>query len=225
MFFVAVVVDPIYKLKYVKFWFKQCCDKEKADELGLRVRDALNRLYKHHSGTMRTPCGVSASGTSESSGSDVAVMSSMLSSFVYNTIYKQHLANEDSVKCKSKLDCYLLEASEDPETEGLDILDWWRVNSSRYRVLSQVALEVFSIHVSTIASESACSTGGCVFDPFRSSLSPNTVERIQLNQLTYKSQWMNCKAMNLNRVMCLCSFLLFSTFFIYIFSCSFICFC
>ena len=109
----AVVVDPIYKLKYVKFWFKQWYDKEKADELGLRVKDALNRLYKHNSGATRTPCGVSAS---ESSGSDVAAMSSMLSSFGYNTIYKQHLADEDSIECKSKLDRYLLEASEDHET-------------------------------------------------------------------------------------------------------------
>ena len=37
MLFVAIVVDPRYKLKYVKFWFKQWYDKEKADELGLRV--------------------------------------------------------------------------------------------------------------------------------------------------------------------------------------------
>ena len=34
MLFVAVVVDPRYKLKYVRFWFKQWYVKEKADELG-----------------------------------------------------------------------------------------------------------------------------------------------------------------------------------------------
>ena len=37
MLFMAIVVDPRYKLKYVKFWFKQWYDKEKANELGLRV--------------------------------------------------------------------------------------------------------------------------------------------------------------------------------------------
>ena len=136
------------KLKYVKFWFKQWYDKEKADELGLRVRDALNRLYKHYSGAMGTPCGASASGISKSSGSDVTAISSMLSGFGsaeesmkrYNNIYKQHLADEDCVECKSELDRFLLEASVDPEMEDFDILDWWRVNSSRYRILSQVAL-------------------------------------------------------------------------------------
>nr|POE71034.1 zinc finger bed domain-containing protein ricesleeper 1 [Quercus suber] len=81
MLFVAVVVDPRYKLKYVRFWFKQWYDKEKADELGLRVREVLNRLYNHYSGAMGTPCGASASGTSEFGSSDVAAKSSMLSSF------------------------------------------------------------------------------------------------------------------------------------------------
>ena len=74
MLFMAVVVDSRHKLNYVKFWSKQWYDKEKADELGLRVREALNRLYKHYSGAVGTPCGASASGTNESGSSDVAVL-------------------------------------------------------------------------------------------------------------------------------------------------------
>ena len=61
----------------------------------MRVREALNRLYKHYSGAMGTPCGASASGTCEFDSGDVAVMSSMLSGFGsaeermkrYNNIY------------------------------------------------------------------------------------------------------------------------------------------
>ena len=94
MLFMAVVVDPRYKLKYMKFWFKQWY--EKADKLRLRIREALNRLYKHHSRAMGTPCGASASGTSEFGSSDVVAMSFMLSGFGsaeermkrYNNIYK-----------------------------------------------------------------------------------------------------------------------------------------
>ena len=81
MLFMAIVVDPKYKLKYVKFWFKQWYDKEKADELGLRVREILNRLYKYYSGAMGTPCGASTSGTSEFGSSDVPAMSCMLDGF------------------------------------------------------------------------------------------------------------------------------------------------
>ena len=86
------------------------------------------------------------------------------------------------MECKSELERYLLEASVDPDIEGFDILDWWRVNSSRYRILSQVARDVLAILVSTFASEFAFSTGGCVLDPFRSSLSPNTVEALICTQ-------------------------------------------
>ena len=56
----------------MKFWFKQWYDKEKVDELELRVRETLNRLYKYYNGAIGTPCGVSASGTSEFGSSDVA---------------------------------------------------------------------------------------------------------------------------------------------------------
>ena len=110
------MVDLRYKLKYVRFWFKQWYDKEKADELGLKVREVLNRLYRHYSGAMGILCGAGAGagagGTSEFGSSDVATMSSMLSGFSsveermkrYNNIYKQHLADEDNVECKSELD-------------------------------------------------------------------------------------------------------------------------
>ena len=81
MLFVAIVVDPRYKLKYVKFWFKQWYDKEKADELGLKVQDALNRLYKHYNRAIRSSCCASASGISENGGNDNTSISSMLSGF------------------------------------------------------------------------------------------------------------------------------------------------
>ncbi|XP_030940163.1 zinc finger BED domain-containing protein DAYSLEEPER-like [Quercus lobata] len=152
--------DPLLKGMAQKNEIRQWYHKEKANELGLRVRDALNRLYKHYSGAMGTPCGASVSGTSESGGSDVAAISSILSGFSsakermkrYNNIYKQHLADEDSVECKFELDRYLLEASVDSETEGFDILDWLWVNFSRYRILSQVSCNVLTIPVSTVAS-------------------------------------------------------------------------
>ncbi|XP_028067689.1 zinc finger BED domain-containing protein RICESLEEPER 2-like isoform X2 [Camellia sinensis] len=66
--------------------------------------------------------------------------------------------------------------------EKFDILGWWKVNSSKYRVLSQVARDVLAIPVSTVASESAFSTGGRILDPFRSSLSPMMVEALICTQ-------------------------------------------
>ena len=56
------------------------------------------------------------------------------------------------------------------------------MNSSRYRVISQIAYDVLAIHVSTNAFESAFSMGGRVLDSFCSLLSPNTVETLICTQ-------------------------------------------
>ena len=100
----------------------------------------------------------------------------------YNDRFKQHLVDEDSVEYKSELDRYLLESSKDPDVEDFDILMWWKMNSSRYRVLSQIAYDVLAILVSTVAFESAFSTGQRVLDSFHSSLSPNTVKALICTQ-------------------------------------------
>ena len=45
MLFVAVVLNPRYRLKYVKFWFREWYGKDKGDEMSSKVRDALKMLY------------------------------------------------------------------------------------------------------------------------------------------------------------------------------------
>ena len=45
MLLVAVVLDPRYRLKYVKFWFRERYGKDKGDEMSSKVRDVLKRLY------------------------------------------------------------------------------------------------------------------------------------------------------------------------------------
>ena len=60
MLFVAVVLDPRYKLKYIKFWFREWYGKDKGDAMSSKVRDALKRLYVER---------VGQNGVSSSSGS------------------------------------------------------------------------------------------------------------------------------------------------------------
>ena len=77
---------------------------------------------------------------------------------------------------------------------------WWRVNSSRYRIISQVARDVLAIFISIVASEFAFSIGGRVLDPFRSSLSPNTVEVLICTQNWLRSND-STKTINLREIM------------------------
>ncbi|XP_040948657.1 zinc finger BED domain-containing protein RICESLEEPER 2-like [Gossypium hirsutum] len=80
-----------------------------------------------------------------------------------------------------ELDKYLAEANE-KFFEDFDILLWWKVNSTRFLTLSKMARDVLAILISTIASESAFSTEGCVLDQFRSSLTPKIVQALVCTQ-------------------------------------------
>jgi hypothetical protein len=100
------------------------------------------------------------------------------------------VANDDE-----ELENYLYEASGQPRDEfseldkymadaplrisgQFDILAWWKNQIDEYPVLSQIAKDLLVVQVSTVASESAFSTGGRVIDPFRSRLETEMVEAL-----------------------------------------------
>ncbi|KAK4834948.1 hypothetical protein QYF36_002924 [Acer negundo] len=86
---------------------------------------------------------------------------------------------EDINKGKSEVDLYLLERAE-KLNERFDVLAWWKNSLVKFPILSMVARDVFAMSISTVASESAFSTGGRILDPFRSSLTPKIVEGLIL---------------------------------------------
>jgi hypothetical protein len=104
--------------------------------------------------------------------------------------YKKLMNSNSDVQYKSELDRYLMEEIEKPN-ENFDILNWWKVNSTKFPVLAQIARIVLAIPITTVASESAFSTGGRVLDPFRSSLAPITVEALVCTQ-----NWLRSKPIN-----------------------------
>ena len=119
MLFVAVVFDSRYKLKYVKFWFREWYGKDKGDVMSSRVRDTSKRLYMERVGQN----GASSSSGNGSSASlcrdfDPSVGNASDHLTRCNTRFKQHLVDEDSVECKSELDRYMWQSFEDPNVEG-----------------------------------------------------------------------------------------------------------
>ncbi|RZC73706.1 hypothetical protein C5167_049191 [Papaver somniferum] len=92
---------------------------------------------------------------------------------------------DDNVEGKTELELYLEEKREpriSPSGVQFEILGWWRTNSTRYPVLSHMARDILAIPVSSVASESAFSTGRRVIDSYRSSLLPKTVEALICTQ-------------------------------------------
>ncbi|KAG8386871.1 hypothetical protein BUALT_Bualt03G0194000 [Buddleja alternifolia] len=177
LLFVATLVDPRYKLKYVTFGFTTIYEGDSyfVTRMTEKIESIVGLLYKHYGDSnfqqsSKENCGSQTSNYMQSDGEDD--LSELLDSQ-----FAKHLEEEQCVESKSELARYLLDGCE-KSSKDFDVLNWWKVNTPKYPVLSKVARDVLAIPVSTIASESAFSTSGRVIDPFRSSLSPKMVEAL-----------------------------------------------
>ncbi|KAK9286316.1 hypothetical protein L1049_014706 [Liquidambar formosana] len=178
MLLVAVVLDPRYKMRYVKFGYSKVYPPTKVQELTQRVRDTMTRIFEHYEVTEST-LGASSTNLSQNlNGMEVdqpPISKENVKVKALHLEYAKELEEEESVHSKSELDRYL-EESVEKLAPAFDVLDWWKIHCTRYRILSKVARDVLAIPVSTVASECAFSTGGRVLDQFRSSLTPKLVQ-------------------------------------------------
>lgn len=179
MSFIAVVLDPRYKFRFVKWSFEKLYDVEDAEFLSERVKETFNKMFNsyrifHGNGDQSTQT------PHETGTSDTPVDNS---SFALE--FEKDMNMSDGMN-KNEVDFYLMEALE-KTTQNFDILNRWKVNSSKYPILGQIAQDVLAMPVSTVASESAFSTSGRILNCYRSSLTPKTVEALICTQNWFRS--------------------------------------
>ncbi|KAM3220921.1 hypothetical protein P3L10_020189 [Capsicum annuum] len=168
LLFVAVVLDPRYKMKYVEFLFKKYYNSVEECTKSDKVRDTLARLYAHYKSSIsKTSC--------ESIGDQTS----------------KYLEKENDVDDKSDLDKYLKDNVE--KIKDFNILSWWKASSEKYPIVSQIARDVLPIATSTVTLESVFSTGGRILDCYRSSLSSKTAEALICGQQWLSSTSKECK--------------------------------
>ncbi|EOX99920.1 Uncharacterized protein TCM_008928 [Theobroma cacao] len=94
--------------------------------------------------------------------------------------FKKHRLNTRSKELKTKLEKYLSKLVDDEgfNDDEFDVLMWWKLNQFRFPVLAAIARDVLAVPVSTVALESAFSTGGRVLDAYRSFLTPKVVQAL-----------------------------------------------
>ena len=89
--------------------------------------------------------------------------------------YKKEISKEEN---KTNLDRYLDEEDNGDFASDFNVLIWWKLNSHKFPILSNMARDVLAAPISTVASESAFSTGERVLDAYRSSLTPRLVQAL-----------------------------------------------
>ena len=177
--FLGIVLDPRYKLEYVNVCFSYIYEETVAKNLLKSIEDKLHRMFNEYN---ETPPLVptytipieEASQPTQSAESDASPLGAKR--HIHSTFMRQKAKKRGGSE-RNEVDRYLAADSDDFD-DDFDILARWKQNASKYKVLSRIARDVLATPISTVASESAFSTGGRILDPYRSSLSPMMVEAL-----------------------------------------------
>jgi len=171
LIYVAVVLDPRNKMQFVKWGMNKCYEKELADFLSDKVKETLQDMFDRYK-----LCIQGQSENQTQSSNDMEVEEHDVLENALDLEFEKDMSLADNMNV-NEVDLYLMEGLE-KKSPNFDILNWWKVNSTKYPILAQVARDVLAMPVSTVASESAFSTGGRVLNCYRSSLTPKTVEAL-----------------------------------------------
>nr|XP_025626970.1 zinc finger BED domain-containing protein RICESLEEPER 2-like [Arachis hypogaea] len=165
MIFIAVVLDPRYKLQLIKWSFEKLYEKKDAEFLTSKVKETLFKVFdsyrlfggNYQRSTRQDPPEIS---TQELEAHETS----------FAMEFEKEMQFNESVN-KNEVELYLMEALEKNGVQ-FDILNWWKVNSTKFLILGGIARDVLAMPVSTVASELAFSTRGRVLNNYRSSLTP-----------------------------------------------------
>lgn len=169
---VANVLDPRYKRKVVEYYLMKL-DKDSYQLELEKFNNVLRKMYQCY--VVSTP---SAKSKEASSVIDTFMDNedNELDNFLYEESHDPELDDELNDLDKYLKDPPLKIVKADQHT--FDILSWWKDKQYSYPILSNLARDVLAMQASTVASESAFSSGGRVIDPFRSRLDPEMVEAL-----------------------------------------------
>ena len=184
MFF-GLIIDPQYKMDYVKHCIGVMYGSDTAEEMIVQIEASLKKLYNEYNDIAPPPPAAPNSVHKKSAVQPSISQGSSSKNRVRMTYLKEKRVKEGGEK--NDVEKYLGESCEDVDSENFDILCWWKVNSNKYKVLSRIAKDVLAVPMSTIASESAFSTSGRILDPFRSSLTAKTVETLVCTKIWLSS--------------------------------------
>ncbi|XP_060216500.1 zinc finger BED domain-containing protein RICESLEEPER 4-like [Lycium barbarum] len=160
LIFVVVVLDPRYKMRYVKFIFVNSYGILVGNLRSEKVMNTLTRLFNHFKDS-------SSRTSAENLGGQFNMLTESDSGEICKSQWEKYLQEEDNVGNMNDLERYLIDDME--FTKDLNIVAWWKDASKRYPIVSRIAKDVLTVPISTIAFESSFRNGGWILDSYQSS--------------------------------------------------------
>ncbi|XP_028769961.1 zinc finger BED domain-containing protein RICESLEEPER 2-like [Neltuma alba] len=184
----AIILDPRMKFDIVKFSYSRL-DPTNCHEKVEYVRSKLYSVFNEYKNLVSSSSPTHIVQTESSYNARSIHLANIVPPNFSVRDQSNYLdAFDDYLECKSKdsatiekseLDYYLEEATLDPTLfVNLQVLDYWKSNSSRFPCLAKMACDILSIPITTVASESAFSIGSRVLTKYRSSLLPDNVQAL-----------------------------------------------
>ncbi|KAK9269460.1 hypothetical protein L1049_001235 [Liquidambar formosana] len=173
---VAAILDPRFKMKLVEYYYPQIYGSSAPDRIK-DVSDGIRELFNAYSicpTSSSLDQGTALPGSSlPSSSNDTRDRLKGFDKFLHETSQSQSIISD--------LEKYL-EEPVFPRNFDFNILNWWKVHTPRYPILSMMARDVLGIPMSTMTPELAFSAGGRVLDHYRTSLNPDTRQAVICSQ-------------------------------------------
>lgn len=154
---IAAVLDPRFKMKLVEYYYKQIYDTESPDRIH-DVSEGIRDLFNQYSIDTCTLDDVDVQAGGNGSVGTSNAMRDRLRGF--DKFLHETSNNQSGV---SDLDKYL-EEPVFPRNYDFSILNWWKVHTPRYPILSMMARDILGVPVSNLTQDVAFSTGGRVID-------------------------------------------------------------
>lgn len=171
---VAAILDPRFKMKLVEYYYSQIYGSTALDRIK-EVSDGIKGLFNAYSlcSTMVDQGSVLPGSSLPSTSNDSRDRLKGFDKFLHETSQGQSVISD--------LDKYL-EEPVFPRNCDFNILNWWKVHTPRYPILSMMARDVLGTPMSTVASELAFTNSGRVLDHGRSLLNNDTREALICTQ-------------------------------------------
>ncbi|GJZ30769.1 zinc finger BED domain-containing protein RICESLEEPER 2 [Tanacetum coccineum] len=198
----AIILDPTMKSKMIGYGFRHLIengcipmeideeseetpiqfytDQELCDKLVKKVEEDMRvffAMYKEKYGT-NVLSDMPKSTSSQGNNTSRRRGNAFLNSFKDKVGNKLRGGEDELTKYLKEL---RLELEDD---EDFNILNWWKLNSPRFPIVSRMAKESYQSKYPTLAhpSESAFSVSGRILDPYRNALALNIVEALVCTQ-------------------------------------------